>query len=84
MSRGKNIAVVLCLMAMAFFAGRPIWKWISYRAVSSSLQARTKTLVDSNPQLQLAWTVAMQDDVLTLPEAKVIVEAAGEKIEPEE
>jgi hypothetical protein len=48
------------------------------------LQARTKTLVDSNPQLQLAWVVAMQDDVLTFSEAKVIVEGAGEKIAPDE
>lgn len=77
------IGVVFCLTAMAFFAGWPFWKWLHFRPVSASLQDRTKTLVDKNPQLQPAWSIAMQDDVLTWPEAKVIVEAAGEKLEPE-
>ena len=84
MSRSKNIGAILCLMAMAFFAGWPLWKWMNVRAVSTSLQARTKTLVEKNPQLQLAWTIAMQDDVLTYPEAKVLVEGAGDKVGPEE
>jgi hypothetical protein len=71
-------------MAMAFFAGWPFWKWVYVKSVSSSLHARTKALVEKNPQLQPAWVIAMQDNVLTLPEAKVIVEGAGEKIETEE
>ncbi len=84
MDRGtKQIGAILCLMAMAFFAGWPFWKWVSIRAVSPSLRERTKALVDTNPQLQPAWAIAMQDEVLTYPEAKVIIEAAGEKIEPE-
>ena len=41
-------------------------------------------LVEKNPQLQPAWAIAMQDDVLTYPEAKIIIEAAGEKVEPQE
>jgi hypothetical protein len=80
----KLFGVTLCLMAMAFFAGWPFWKWVNAKAVSAALQARTKALVEKNPQLQPAWVSAMQDDVLTLPESKVIVEAAGEKIDPEE
>jgi len=80
----KQIGVILCLIAMAGFAAWPFWKSLKVKAVSPSLQARTKTLVEKNPQLQPAWTIAMQDDVLTLPEAIVIVEAAGEKVEPEE
>lgn len=84
MSRSKNIGAILCLMAMAFFTGWPVWKWINARAVSASLQERTKSLVEKNPQLQLAWTIAMQDDVLTYPEAKVLVEGAGDKVGPEE
>ena len=84
MDRGtKQIGAILCLMAMAFFAGWPFWKWIGIRAVSPELRERTKALVDKNPQLQPAWAIAMQDEILTYPEAKVIVEAAGEKIEPE-
>lgn len=82
--RTKLVGAILALMAMAFFAGWPFWKWVDSKAVNATLQARTKALVEKNPQLQPAWVIAMQDDVLTLPESKVIVEAAGEKIEPEE
>ena len=80
----KQIGAVLCLMAMAFFAGWPFWKWLSIRAVSPTLYARTKAVIEKNPQLQPAWAIAMQDEVLTYPEAKVIIEAAGEKVEPQE
>jgi hypothetical protein len=69
---------------MAFFAGWPFWKWVYVRSASAAVQARTKALVEKNPQLKPAWDIAMQDDVLTWPEAKVIVEAAGEKAEPGE
>jgi hypothetical protein len=69
---------------MAFFAGRPIWMWLNAKAVSAALRNRTEALVEKNPQLQPAWVIAMQDEVLTWPEAKVIVEAAGEKVQPEQ
>jgi hypothetical protein len=71
-------------MAMSFFAAWPFWKWVYMRPVRDSLQERTKALVDKNPQFKTAWDIAIQDSVLTFPEAKVIVEAAGEKIEPAE
>jgi hypothetical protein len=71
-------------MAMAFFAGWPFWKWLDARAVSAALRARTESLVDKNPQLRPAWEIALLDNVLTGPEAKVIVESAGEKVDPEE
>jgi hypothetical protein len=35
--------------------------------------------VEAKPELQPAWDVALEDGVLTHGEAKVIVEAAGEK-----
>ena len=79
-----QIGATLCLMAMAFFAAWPFWKWVNGRAVSATLRSRTQSLVEKNPQLQPAWTIAMQDEVLTLPEAKVIIDAAGEKVEPNE
>ena len=44
---------------------------------------RTKAVVDKNPNLKPAWDIATQDGVLTWEEAKVILEAAGEKAEPE-
>lgn len=84
MSRSRNFGAVVCLVAFAFFAGWPVWKWLNVRSASSNLQTRTQTLVEKNPQLQLAWTVAMQDEVLTYPEAKIIVEAAGEQVDPNE
>jgi hypothetical protein len=83
-NRTKQIGITLCLMAMAFFAGWPFWKWVDTRAVSATLRSKTQALVEKNPQLQPAWAIAMQDDVLSLPEAKVIVEAAGEKVDPED
>lgn len=83
--RVMQIGVVLALMAMAFFAGWPFWSWRMHaKAVSAASYQRTKALVDRNPQLQPAWVIAMQDDVLSRAEAKVIVESAGEKLEPEE
>jgi hypothetical protein len=80
----KEIGFVLCLMAMAAFSAWPIWKWLSVKAVSAPLQERTEALVKKYPQLEPAWDIAMQDDVLTMPEAKVIIEAAGETVSPDE
>jgi hypothetical protein len=79
----KQIGAVLCLMAMAFFAGWPFWKWLNAKAVSTALRARTEALAENNPQLKTALVIALQDGVLTEPEAKVIIEAAGEQLEPE-
>jgi hypothetical protein len=81
--RMKRFGVGVMLVAMGFFVAFPFWKWLHARSVSNSLYERTKALVEKNPQLQPAWAIAIQDGVLTYPEAKVIVEAAGEKIEPE-
>ena len=75
---------VLGLMAIVFFVSWPAWKAIKFRSVSAAMYARTKAAVDKNPSLKPAWDIAMQDDVLTWPEAKVILESAGEKAEPEE
>jgi hypothetical protein len=69
-TRMKQLGVVLCLMAMAFFAGWPFWKWLNARAVSDDLRARTEPLVEKNPPLQAAWVIALQDDVLTWPEGR--------------
>lgn len=80
----KRIGVVLALVAMACFGAWPFYKYFNRQAASAALQARTKALVDAKPELQLAWTIALQDDVLTQDEAKVIVEGAGEKLAPEE
>ncbi len=82
-SRTKNIGVVLCLVAMAFFAGWPFWKWVNLRPVRASLRDQAQAVVEKNPQLKPAWDVAMEDKVLTLPEAKIIIEAGGETIEAE-
>ena len=81
--RVRQIGAVFCLMAMAFFAGWPFWKWTYIRSTTAAVQQRTKALVDKNPQLKPAWDVAMQDGVLTYPEAKIIVEASGEKLDSE-
>ena len=79
--RTKLIAVILCLMAMSFFAGWPFWKWIDQRAASAAIRARTQALAEKNSQLKPAWDIALEDDVLTFAEAKVIIEAAGETVD---
>ena len=81
--RTKRIGATLALIAMAFFAALPFWKWMYLKQVNRTIHDRASSLVEANPQLKLAWDVAQQDGVLTYPEAKLIVEAAGEKIEAE-
>lgn len=78
------IGAILGLMAMLSFTAWPVWKWLTIKSVSAALQERTKLLVEKNPQLRPAWDKAMQDGVLTWPEAKDIVESAGETVEPEQ
>lgn len=62
----------------------PVWKAIKFKLVNAATWERTKAAVEKNPRLQPAWDIAMQDDALTWPEAKVILESAGEKAEPDE
>jgi hypothetical protein len=69
---------------MISFGAWPIWKYLYLRSVSPELFERTKALVEAHPDLKPAWTIAIQDDVLTADEARVIVEGAGEKLTPEE
>jgi len=75
---------VLGLMAMVFLASWPVWKSIKFKSVSAATYERTKAAVEKNPRLQPAWDIALQDGVLTWPEAKLILESAGEKAEPDE
>ena len=82
--RFMMLGVILGLMAMVFFVSWPAWKWIKFKPVSASMYARTKAAVDKNPRLKPAWDIAMQDGVLTWDEAKVILESAGEKPQPEQ
>jgi hypothetical protein len=56
-------------MAVVFFVSWPARKWIKFRPVSASLYETTKAAVDKNPRLQPAWDIALQDRVLTWPEA---------------
>jgi hypothetical protein len=69
---------------MLCFGAWPFWKYLYFRSASADLLERTKVLVEAHPDLRPAWTIAMQDDVLTLDEAKVIVEGANETLAPEE
>ena len=78
------VGVVLGVMAMVFFAAWPVWKWLKFKPVSAALYERTKAAVDRDQRLKPAWDIAMEDGVLTWFEAKVILEAAGEKAGPEQ
>ena len=78
------VGVVLGIMAMVFFASWPAWKWLKFKPVSTAMYERTKAAVEKNPRLEPAWDIALEDGVLTWSEAKVILESAGEKVEPEQ
>jgi hypothetical protein len=79
----KMFGAVLCLVAIVSFSLWPLWKWLSVRKASAALEERTRAAVEKHPELKPAWNIAMQDGVLTWEEAKEILEAAGEKVEPE-
>lgn len=82
--RTKQIGVVVGIVAIVFLATWPFWKSLYIRSASNALRERARLLVEQNPQLQAAWDQALQDKVLTRPEATQIVEQAGEKVGPEE
>jgi hypothetical protein len=68
---------------MGFFAAIPFWKWVYTKPVRASVRERTQKMVETNPQLKPAWDIAIEDGVLTLPEATIIFQAAGETDGPE-
>ena len=78
------IGATLSLLAILSLAAWPLWKKLSVKPVSASTFERTKALVEKNPQLKPEWDKAMEDGVLTWPEAKDILEKGGEKAGPEE
>jgi hypothetical protein len=83
--RSKQIVAVLALVATAcLIVAWPMYKKYRITPVSPSLMERTKKDVEKNPTLQPDWDKAMEDGVLTWPEAKSILEKAGEKVEPED
>jgi hypothetical protein len=79
----KRFGAILCLVAIVSFSLWPLWKWISVTRASAALQERTRAAVEKHPELKPAWNIAMEDGVLTWSEAKEILEAAGEKVDPE-
>jgi hypothetical protein len=78
------VSAIFCLVAIGIIVAWPVWKWLKPQPVSTALFERVKAVVKKNPRLQPAWDKAMEDGVLTWPEAKEILEKAGEKAEPEE
>ncbi len=83
--RAKQIWVVLALVAMVgFLISWPLYKKYRVKAASAALVERTKNVVEKNPRLKPDWDKAMEDGVLTWPEANAILEKAGEKADPED
>jgi hypothetical protein len=82
--RFMTIGAVLCLVATVFFISWPVWKWLMIKPVSARVYERTQKAVEKNPRLKPAWDIALQDGVLTWPEAKIILESAGEKADQED
>jgi hypothetical protein len=82
--RTMVIGAILVLVAMAcFVVALPIYRKYSLKPASASLRERTKKVVEQNPRLRPDWDRAMEDGVLTWPEANAILEKVGEKAEPE-
>jgi hypothetical protein len=84
MSRRSKLVAVLALVATAcLIVAWPVYKKYRITPASTTLMERTKKAVEKNPNLKPDWDKAMEDGVLTYPEAKEILEKAGEKVEPE-
>jgi len=77
------IGAILVFLALIPFIVWPVYKYFSPTPVSEALFNRTKEAVEKNPKLKPDWDEAMRDGVLTFPEAKAILEKAGEKVDPE-
>jgi hypothetical protein len=75
--------VVLTSLALVPFVAWPVYKYFRPTPVSAAMFERTKAVVEEHPELKGDWEEAMRDGVLTYPEAKAILEKAGEKVEPE-
>jgi len=73
---------LLGVVAMISFSIWPFWQWLQLKKASGALSTRTEALIAKHPELKPAWKIAMLDGVLTYDEAKEIVEAAGEKLGP--
>jgi hypothetical protein len=78
------VGAILALVAMAcFVVAVPIYRKYALKPCSASLRERTQKVVEQNPQLRADWDKAMEDGVLTWPEANSILEKVGQKAEPE-
>src|SRR5262245_47874181 len=83
--RMKTIWAVLALLAiLSFMVAWPIYTAYRIKPASARMLERTKNAVDKNPQLKPDWDKAMEDGVLSRPEAKAILEKAGEKTGPDD
>jgi hypothetical protein len=79
----KVFSAILCIVALTSFSLWPLWTMLTVRSVNASLEQRTRAAVEKNPQLRPALAIALHDGVLTRAEVKEILEAAGEKVDPE-
>jgi len=77
------IGAILVFLALTPFLVWPVYKYFKPTPVSAAMFERTKAAVEKNPDLRPDWDNAMRDGVLTFPEAKAILEKAGETVEPE-
>ena len=82
--RTKIIGAIVGIVAIVFLATLPFWEAIYARSASAALRERARVLVEQHPELKAAWEQALQDEVLTRPEALAIVEEAGEKVSADE
>jgi hypothetical protein len=69
---------------MVCFSAWPFWRYLYVKSATAPLRAQAERLAAQDAQLKAALAVAMLDDTLTADEARIIVEAAGEKVESAE
>lgn len=77
-----TFGAIVCLVAMTSFVAWPAWQWLRIKKANAALEARARAAYEQHPELKPAWNIAMHDGVLTWDEAKEILEAVGEKVEP--
>lgn len=79
----KLFGAILCLVAMVSFSLWPLWKWLSVKSANAVLVEKARAAVEKHPELKSTWDIFMEDGVLTWSEARAILEAAKEKVDPE-
>jgi len=70
----RFFSAALVVLAVLVFAGWRVWSRANGRPASEALHQKIKVLVDKKPDLRPSYDRAMEDGVLTIGEARAILD----------